>query len=105
MLAVFAVAISSWLMNVIETGLDRKKAVYVMSPQLKMIQARLQADYGLTRLPARGGYANTETGMLLIVVAQPDLKALVRRVHQVDAAAFVLVVEATAVHGGSFAED
>ncbi|KRK70881.1 YitT family protein [Lacticaseibacillus nasuensis] len=105
LLAVFAVAISSWLMNVIETGLDRKKAVYVMSPQLKMIQARLQADYGLTRLPARGGYANTETGMLLIVVAQPDLKALVRRVHQVDAAAFVLVVEATAVHGGSFAED
>lgn len=104
LLAVFAVGISSWGISVIETGLDRKKAVYVMSPALTAMKTDLQGDYGLTVMPATGGLSETPTEMLLIVVEQPDLRGLVRRIHQHDANAFVLVVEVTAVHGGTLSD-
>lgn len=38
--------------------------------------------------------------MLMIVVEQSDFKRLIDTIHEVDANAFILAVEATEVHGG-----
>lgn len=102
-LAVFAVGLSSVIMNVVETGLDRKKAVYVMSQALPAIKAaiREQTDHGLTVHRVVGGYSNTPQEMLMIVVEQADFQHLIDQIHRLDPAAFVLAVEATEVHGGS----
>lgn len=102
-LAVFAVGLSSLVMNYVETGLDRKKAVYVMSSQLPALKQALTAtgDYGLTIHQVLGGFSGQPQEMLMVVVEQTNFRALIDQIHQLDAAAFILAVEATEVHGGS----
>lgn len=103
-LAVFAVGLTSLVMNYVETGFDRKKAVYIMSAQhLDQIKDSIleKTDFGLTIHQVVGGYSGTEREMLMVVVEQSDFRHLVDHIHQSDPTAFVLVTEATEVHGGS----
>ncbi|KRM60806.1 hypothetical protein FC26_GL000288 [Paucilactobacillus vaccinostercus DSM 20634] len=103
-LAVFAVGLTSIVMNYVETGFDRKKAVYIMSNHtLADIKQSLldKTDYGMTIHQVVGGYSGQEREMLMVVVEQSDFRHLVDHVHHYDPAAFVLVTEATEVHGGS----
>ncbi|WP_125702696.1 YitT family protein [Lacticaseibacillus daqingensis] len=103
-LALFAIGLTSLVMNYVETGLDRKKAVYIMSnvalPQIE-IGIRDKTDHGLTIHQVIGGYSGEPKEMLMVVVEQSDFHALVAHVHRLDPAAFILVTEATEVHGGS----
>lgn len=104
-LAVFAVAISSLVMNYVETGLDRKKAVYIMSQELAALKTAIRdrTDHGLTIHQVVGGYSGQQQEMLMVVVEQSDFKTLVDHIHRIDPVAFILAVEATEVHGGSLA--
>lgn len=101
-LAVFAIGLTSLVMTYVETGFDRKKAVYIMSIDIAAIKAALQADaaHGLTVQSVVGGYSGQASEMLMVVVEQPDFKQLIDRVRIIDPAAFILAVEATEVHGG-----
>ncbi len=76
-LAIFSVGITSLAMNFIETGFDRKKAVYIMSnqqlPEIKQVI---------------GGYSNETREMLMVVVEQRDFRHLVNKVHKHDPGAF-----------------
>lgn len=102
-LAVFAIGLRSLVMNAVETGLDRKKVVYVMSDRHAAITAAVQArtDHGLTLQSVVGGFSKTPGTMLMIVVEQPDFRALIDGIRAIDPDAFILAVEATEVHGGS----
>ncbi|WP_262315483.1 YitT family protein [Lacticaseibacillus parakribbianus] len=102
-LAMFAVGLTSLVMNYVETGLDRKKAVYVMSnTALPQLEAALAvSDHGLTIHQVIGGHSGEPREMLMVVVEQSDYQQLLDRIHQLDPHAFVLVTEATEVHGGS----
>ncbi|WP_179394625.1 YitT family protein [Lacticaseibacillus absianus] len=103
-LALFAIALTSLVMNYVETGLDRKKVVYIMSnTALPQIEAgiRDKTDHGLTIHQVIGGYSGEPKEMLMVVVEQSDLRALVSHVREHDPAAFILATEATEVHGGS----
>lgn len=103
-LAIFSVGITSLAMNFIETGFDRKKAVYIMSnQQLPEIKQAILAnnDFGLTVQQVIGGYSNETREMLMVVVEQRDFRHLVNKVHKHDPGAFIIATEATEVHGGS----
>ncbi|BAN74975.1 MULTISPECIES: YitT family protein [Lacticaseibacillus] len=102
-LAVFALTITSLVMNYVETGFDRKKAVYVMSDQLPLIkqQIRDETSHGLTVQQVVGGFSDEAKEMLMVVVEQSNFKQLIELVHAVDPHAFILTVAATEVHGGS----
>lgn len=102
-LAVFAVGLSSLVMNAVETGLDRKKVVYVMSDKQAAITAAIQTktDHGLTIQSVVGGFSQAPGTMLMIVVEQPDFRALIDGIRSIDPDAFILAVTATEVHGGS----
>ncbi|MFZ2352267.1 YitT family protein [Paucilactobacillus nenjiangensis] len=103
-LAIFSVGITSLAMNFIETGFDRKKAVYIMSnQQLPEIKQAILAnnDFGLTVHQVIGGYSNETREMLMVVVEQRDFRHLVNKVHKHDPGAFIIATEATEVHGGS----
>lgn len=102
-LAIFAIGLTSLVMTYVETGFDRKKAVYIMSASIATIKLVIQeqSDYGLTVHSVVGGYSGQQTEMLMVVVEQPDFKQLVDQVHAIDDQAFILAVEATEVHGGS----
>ncbi|WP_225048902.1 YitT family protein [Lacticaseibacillus kribbianus] len=102
-LATFAVGLTSVVMNYVETGFDRKKAVYVMSNvALPAIESALAvSDHGLTIHQVIGGHSGEPREMLMVVVEQGDYQRLIDRIHALDPAAFILVTEATEVHGGS----
>ncbi len=104
-LAIFAIGLTSLVMTYVETGFDRKKAVYIMSPVIADIKQVIQeqSDHGLTVQSVVGGYSGQPTEMLMVVVEQSDFKRLVDRVRHIDKQAFILAVEATEVHGGSLA--
>jgi len=104
-LAIFSIVLTSIVMNYVETGLDRKKAVYIMSTTHgDAVKQNIQADlaHGMTIQHVTGGFSNDQREMLMVVVEQADFKRLVDTVHGVDPEAFMLVTEATEVHGGSF---
>ncbi|WP_057894440.1 YitT family protein [Lacticaseibacillus brantae] len=104
-LAIFSIVLTSIVMNYVETGLDRKKAVYIMSTARgDAVKQNIQADlaHGMTIQHVTGGFSNDQREMLMVVVEQTDFKRLVDTVHAADPEAFMLVTEATEVHGGSF---
>ncbi|WP_260207864.1 YitT family protein [Lacticaseibacillus rhamnosus] len=102
-LAVFALTITSLVMNYVETGFDRKKAVYIMSDQLDMLKQRIRDEtpHGLTVQPVVGGFSDENREMLMVVVEQSDFRRLIELIHGIDPDAFILTVAATEVHGGS----
>lgn len=102
-LAVFALTITSLVMNYVETGFDRKKVVYVMSDQLPLIkqQIRDETSHGLTVQQVVGGFSDETKEMMMVVVEQSNFRQLIELVHAVDPSAFILTVAATEVHGGS----
>lgn len=101
-LAIFAIALTGLVMNYVETGLDRKKAVYIMSTKLDAMKTMLDdtPDHGLTVQPVVGGHSGETGEMLMVVVDQPNFHAMIERVRAIDSKAFILAVEATEVHGG-----
>ena len=105
-LAIISLIITSVVMNYIATGLDRKKAVYIMSnDKLKAIRARLDAhqeNHGLTILDVKGGYRNEQKEMIMVVTDTQGYGELIRHVHQVDRAAFITTYNIAEVHGGQF---
>ena len=90
-------------MNYVETGFDRKKAVYIMSDQLEMLKQRIRDEtpHGLTVQPVVGGFSDENREMLMVVVEQSDFRRLIELIHGIDPDAFILTVAATEVHGGS----
>jgi uncharacterized membrane-anchored protein YitT (DUF2179 family) len=104
-LAVFSIVITSIIMNYIETGLDRKKTVFVMSnqalPEIKRV-VNEQLPHGLTVLPVTGGFSAESREMLMIVVEQADYQKLTKQILTIDPDAFITVADVAAVHGGIF---
>ncbi|WP_204122495.1 YitT family protein [Lacticaseibacillus mingshuiensis] len=103
-LATFAIVLTSLTMSALETGWDRKKIVYIMSPlALPAIKQTLrdQTDHGLTVHHVTGGYSGKAQEMLMVVVEQSDFQSLVDRVQAVDPQAFILAAAAVEVHGGT----
>lgn len=73
--AILSIAITSIVMTYIETGINRKKSVMVMSEHyLEDIRLRLSAEIGrgLTLLEAKGGYNRKSKEVLLIVVTDHE---------------------------------
>ncbi|ERL65759.1 YitT family protein [Schleiferilactobacillus shenzhenensis] len=104
-LAVFSIVLTSIVMNYIETGLDRKKTVFVMSntalPAIKQV-VNEQLPHGLTVVPVTGGFSDQHKEMLMIVVEQADYQGLTRQILAMDPDAFITVADVAAVHNGIF---
>lgn len=101
-LAILSQILTTIVMNFIETGLDRKKVIYVMSEhdleELKQQLAYLGKT--LTIFNVTGGYTGNEREMLMIVVENPDYHHMLKTIRNIDADAFILVANAAEAHGG-----
>ncbi|MFD0896711.1 YitT family protein [Loigolactobacillus binensis] len=100
--ALLSLVITSLLMNYIETGLDRKRVIYVMSEQEAAIKAVLVDEMarGLTALQVTGGFSGEAREMLMLVVENQDYPHVIKRIHSIDPAAFLMVHDIAEVHGG-----
>ncbi|TVV25495.1 YitT family protein [Weissella cibaria] len=103
-LAAFSLVITSIVMRYIETGLDLKHQVAIMSNErLADIQTMLlQEDQSLTVFDVRGGYTDNNKEMLMVMVDNANYGRMLRRVHDIDQNAFIVTTNVHEVHGGTF---
>lgn len=103
-LAAFSLIITSIVMRYIETGLDLKHQVTIMSNErLADIQTMLlQEDQSLTVFDVRGGYTDNNKEMLMVMVDNANYGRMLRRVHDIDQNAFIVTTNVHEVHGGTF---
>lgn len=101
-LAVLSQVLTTIVMNYIETGLDRKKMIYIMSDTaLAEIKSHLgRLGKAVTIFPVMGGYTGHNKEMLMVVVENPDYQRVLTLVYQLDPQAFILVMNTSEASGG-----
>ena len=101
-LAGFSLVITSVVMRYIETGLDHKYQIQVMSlHKTKEIQEMaLNVDHSLTVYDVRGGYSDNQKEISMLVVDNQSYGPLLRSIHAIDPDAFIITSNVVKVHGG-----
>ncbi|HBS91188.1 MAG TPA: YitT family protein [Erysipelotrichaceae bacterium] len=93
--------------KVLVFGGQEAKTVHIISPHYaqisKLIHERL--DRGTTLLNATGGFTGDSRPVLLAVILKNQYPELAKLVNEVDKEAFIIVSEATEVHGFGFSFD
>jgi len=93
--------ISAYMVNLVVTGLNQRKAVYIISPQWKEISKEIIKDLqrGVTLLKGEGGYTGKDQHVLYTVITFRELSRLKSLVRKTDPDAFVVVSETLEVMG------
>lgn len=102
-LAGFSLVITSMVMRRIETGLDLKQQVTIMSNDYGQAirEALLAEEQSLTIFDVRGGYTDNNREMLMVLVDSQDYGHLIRIIRDIDDEAFVVTTNVTESHGGT----
>lgn len=102
--AVFSIVITSATMSYLETGLNKKRLMQIISrekePILEALLHELQA--GVTIIPALGGYTREEKDILMVTINNRDFAQAKAIVDRFDKKAFVVVHNVADVHGLGF---
>lgn len=104
MYAALALFVSVKVVDAILEGLGVAKSVIIISDHGDEINEKLLYDLGrgVTWLEARGGFTRESREVLLCVVTRQQIAQLKTIVRQVDPDAFVIIGNATEVHGKGF---
>jgi len=102
--AVFSIFITSVTMNYIETGLNRKKTVFIISNEKEAILHELlhTLDMGVTVIPVSGGYTEENMEMLMVTLESRDYQQVIELVDKYDKKAFMITSTISDVHGLGF---
>ncbi|MFL2052772.1 YitT family protein [Leuconostoc mesenteroides] len=103
-LALFSLVITAVVMNYIETGLDRRKMVYITTNDRidDLKKYLLDGDKGFTIMDVRGGYMGDGREMLMVALDNHEYNHFLRGIHQVDPEAFTIAYDISEAHGGTF---
>lgn len=103
-LALFSSVITLLVMNYIETGIDRKKSVYIMSSRLAQVEEIISEslDQSYTSLDVQGGFSGDNKRMLMLVVENSEYHRIIGRIREIDPQAFILTTNVAEVHGGQY---
>ena len=87
-------------------GGSKAKSIQIISDYYKEISDRIHLvlDRGTTIVPSMGGYTNKERMMVLVVVSEKEYSQVLEIINEYDKEAFVIVTDATDVHGEGFSE-
>jgi len=105
LLALFSIVLTSIIMNYIDTGINRKKKIYIISNNKSTEIENLlnySASHGLTISSIVGGYSKEKRKLLMIVVDNAEASKLIKKVLKIDKSAFITVNDISIVHGGIF---
>lgn len=102
----FTIFCSGQVVDKIVVGMDVAKLIYVITDSPEKIQNHLveKMDLGVTVLTGKGGFSQTEKGVLMLAVRRPMFSAVLRAVKQMDVNSFVIVQDASEVWGEGFKE-
>ena len=102
--AVFSIFITSATMTYLESGLNKKKMVYIISEMNDKISNDIMHNVGrgVTIIPAIGAYKQNEMHMLMVTCHMRDYRQLVAVVDKYDKEAFMITDTVSDVHGRGF---
>ncbi|MGR3742337.1 YitT family protein [Companilactobacillus sp. DQM5] len=103
-LAILSVGLSTIVINYIETGIDKKQIIYIMSEnRIDEIQAAISKslDVGGTVFNVQGMYTNDDKKMLMIVTETQFYGQILHIIHSIDKKSFILADTMAEVHNGS----
>jgi len=102
--AVFSIFITSVVMHYIESGMNKKKMVYIISDKNKSIADDIlhEIGRGVTILPAIGAYKQNPIQMLMVTINKRDYRQLLTVVNKYDKEAFMITSTVSDVHGKGF---
>lgn len=102
--ALIQIFVSTQVIDLILTGPDKGKLVYIISAQHEQIADRIMKDIqrGVTYLDSEGAYTGEKKRMIMVVVRKQELFRIKNIVRQTDEKAFVIVGEASEILGNGF---
>ncbi|MGM0165379.1 hypothetical protein IGI39_000321 [Enterococcus sp. AZ135] len=103
--AILSIGITSIVMNYIENGLKRRKAVMIISQDdTKEIRDQLtsEIDRGMTVFDARGGKNDCDREMIMVVVTGQEYQLVRKIVDEIDPKSFMITYNVAEVHGLGF---
>jgi len=102
--AITSIFITSAAMNYIESGINKKKIVYIISDMSDTISQDIMKDIskGVTMIPIIGAYKKKEMHMLMITLGSKEYHQLVSIVNKYDKDAFMITDTVSDVHGRGF---
>lgn len=106
MYAALSLFVSVKVVDAILEGLGMAKSVIIITRNDEAISKRILAELvrGVTLLQAVGGYTHEVRKVLLCVITRQQIMRLKEIVHEADPGAFVIIGNATEVHGEGFKE-
>ncbi|MBN1842526.1 MAG: YitT family protein [Deltaproteobacteria bacterium] len=93
--------VSSYMLNLVVTGLSQRKAVFIISARWQEISQEIfeKLDRGLTVIKGQGGYSGQEEQILYTVITFRELSRIKGIIRRLDPSAFVVVTETLEVMG------
>lgn len=106
MYSAVALFVGTRVVDLIQEGLDFRKAVLVISGAGESIKQQVfdRLGRGVTELQARGGYTQVERPVLLIVVSRSEVQGIKDIVYHEDPDAFLIISTVHEVLGEGFKE-
>lgn len=102
--AVITLFCQTKVINAIVYGRDKGTVVYIISQKSEEITSGIlhKMERGVTVLKGQGAYSKEEKDVLYCVLRMQEFPFLKKLVYQIDKEAFLVVSEATRVHGEGF---
>lgn len=102
--AIISIAITSLLVDYLETGLFRSKAVYIISEKHTEIKEAIYEKFGrgVTYFYGEKTYLKQATNITLCVVKASELQYFKEIIYEIDPDAFVIITTVSEVRGEGF---
>ncbi len=102
--ALIVIFLSAKVSDIIVVGIDRAKLCYIITDKAEEVSQTLieQSPRGVTLIEGKGMYTHVNHGVLMTCIKTKQLPQLKEIVKAVDENAFVIISEASEVHGKGF---
>ena len=102
-----AIFFQSKVVDAIMQGVNYAKVILIISDNCEKIRAVLvdENGRGATLFTAKGGYSHTDKNMLMTVAHRSDVPKILKTAKKIDPDSFIIVHDATEVHGEGFREE
>ncbi|MGN7116751.1 YitT family protein [Lysinibacillus odysseyi] len=102
--ALIGLYVTTKTIDIIQLGFSQSKMVYIITNKQDEIRDAIykEINRGVTKIPAVGGYTESEKPVLMVVVYQTEFTKLKQIIQTVDPSAFVIVSDAYEVLGEGF---
>ena len=102
--AIFSISITAIAMGYIESGIRRRKMVYIISDHSEKITNEIltKLERGVTLVPVIGAYKRKEKEMIMVTMDSKNYRDLLDIVKTHDDRAFMITETVSQVHGQGF---